>query len=412
MTPMAAAEENLDDLMTVDQAIALIDALPVTPRTARLPLMEAVGLRLAEDIFADRDYPQFDKSLMDGYAVRSADVSSAAVELEVIGESAAGQMPDRTVGPGQAMAIMTGAPVPAGADAVVAIEKTGSKEFAKARERVRILAEVKAGQSVACRGSDVKAGTKVLSADDRLNPQSVAVAACVGATAVLVHDRAHCAVFATGNELVAADQSPQIHQLRNSNNPMLVAVLKRHAQVRDLGIAVDDPAEIAARLQDALNDDIVFITGGMSMGQYDYVPRILREMGGELLITKLRIKPGKPFMLAKLPGGKYVVGLPGNPVSAFVCTVRLVLRLVSRMNGVRYADGIFQVLLAEPLPANGPREFYLPASTDGFDYVFPLKPNGSADIFTLAKTNALIIRSANAPAIERGRVPVMWLYWK
>jgi molybdopterin molybdotransferase len=401
-------EENLSDLMSVAEAIKLIDRLPVRPRKITVNLDAAAGFRLAEDLRADRDYPPFDKSLMDGYAVRSADTPAM---LQVIGESAAGSSPDLALGVGEAMAVMTGAPLPPGADAVLPIEQTDSGGvFAKAGQQVGIRQAIKLGRNIAARGSDIGQGTIVLPVGTLMRPPRIAVAACIGAGKISVWDQPNCAVLATGNEIVPVDHRPRDQQMRNSNNPMLLSLLTRlGCVVRDLGVAPDQPEKISAAIQSGLQHDVLFVTGGMSMGQYDYVPRALAELGGELKITKLRIRPGKPLVLAAMPDGKYVFGLPGNPVSAYVCTLRLASRLLSRMAGGEPEDRIEMLPLIEPAAANGPREFYQPAILEG-DRVRPLAWKGSADIFTLAKADALIIRPENAPVAAAGeRVQVIRL---
>jgi molybdopterin molybdotransferase len=360
-----------------------------------VPITEAIGLRLAQDLIADRDYPPLDKSLMDGYAVRAAGAS----ELLVVGESAAGAIPSRGIGPGEAMTVMTGAAIPPGADAVVPIEQTDSSAFAHTGQRIRITQSAAAGQFIVRQGGDANRGTILLSAGTLMHAAQLAVAACIGAGGVTAWDRPRCAVLATGNEIVPADQTPGPNQLRNSNSPMLLAVLQKlGCATRDLGVAADHPDQIKSAIQDGLRDDVLFVTGGMSMGRYDFVPRILTELGGDLKITKLRIKPGKPFVLAAMPGGKYVFGLPGNPVSAMVCTVRLASRLLIRMAGGVPPDRMASAILDEPLEANGTREFYQPGILHG-DRVRPLAWKGSADIFTLARANALIVRPENAPAL-------------
>jgi molybdopterin molybdotransferase len=235
----------------------------------------------------------------------------------------------------------------------------------------------------------------------------------VGASTVSVYDRPNCAVLATGNEIIPFDRNPSPSQLRNSNGPMLCALLKRlGCNVRDLGIAPDASDKIAAAVQDGLAGDCLFISGAVSMGRYDYVPAVLKGLGGELKITKLRIKPGKPFIVAAMPGGKYVFGLPGNPVSALVCTIRLAARLLSRQAGGPPGPphhSLAVATLASPLTENGPREFYQPAVLEG-GHVRPLQWKGSADIFTLAAAGALIVRPENAPAVAAGgSVPIIEL---
>jgi molybdopterin molybdotransferase len=506
------------ELMTVAQAIRLIDQAPVAPRVARVPLSEAAGMRLAADLHADRDYPPFRKSLMDGYALRCADVVRVPVELQCIGEVAAGQSPTQPVGPGQAIAIMTGAPLPDGADGVVPVEDVERR--ASPGEVVRVLRAPLPNRYIAQSGSDCRAGKLVLPRGTLLGPAQIAVAASIGAATVSVYVRPRVGVLGTGDELVPVDAAPAPSQIRNSNVPMLTALLRRlGCDAIDLGVARDNPEQIREAISRGLMLDVLFITGGMSMGAYDYVPRVLRELGVNLKITKLRIKPGKPFVFgiagegsgfrvqpavsAAEPGSEedgasndaqrdtgvspvrgasevakpgsaeaphtqhgrdarattsgtapvtpvgsasadaephlratgtsakadptqtthspipsphstYVFGLPGNPVSSYVCTIRLAARLLTRMGGGSIEERWLTGRLDAGLPANGPREFYQPAvrsvahgaysSRSEFAAITPLMWKGSADLFTLAAANVLLVRAENEPPIPKGSV--------
>jgi molybdopterin molybdotransferase len=489
----AAAGADLSALLSVRQAIEVIDGTPVYPRIERLPLAAARGYRLAQDVIADRDYPPFAKSMMDGFAVRSADLkalkppvangrrdwrgeneSAPAVELKVVGEVAAGQLPDRPVGPGEAMAIMTGAPVPDGADAVVPIEdvqgaggKTwgiGTGGVGGGEPPIRLTRPNKPGDAIARQGSDCTAGAVVLTRGVEMQAAQIAAAATVGAAEVDVFARPRVGVLSTGDELAPVGETPGAAQIRNSNNLMLIALLQRMGcEVTNLGTAPDEPKLIRRALEQGMRLDALFVTGGMSMGAYDYVPRILREMGVELKVTKVRIKPGKPFVFGVLTrpaargvgsreeenawgvgsgdvGGKdsadlpvsspsplptpqspnptsplpasYVFGLPGNPVSAFVCTVRLASRLLARLSGGEPGERWITGRLESGLPANGPREFYLPvvrhvpaggtSAKSELSQIRPLQWKGSADLFTLAAANALLIRGENEPPVPQG----------
>jgi molybdopterin molybdotransferase len=396
--------------MTVQQAIRILDAVEVRPRVRRVALAEALGLRLAQTVATDRDYPPFDKSQMDGFAIRQADVVNTPAELQLIGEVAAGESSDRMPGAGETIAIMTGAPLPPGTDAVVPVEDAEKLESGK----VRILRVDKPSRFVAARGSDARAGQVILKPGTRIGPAQIAVAATVGAAEIDVFERPGVAVLSTGDELVPIDREPGTSQIRNANSPMLLALLRRMGcDATDLGVAEDDPEIIREALKRGLGFDALFVTGGMSMGEYDYVPRLLIELGVDLKITKLRIKPGKPFVFGVSPSC-FVFGLPGNPVSAFVCASRLASRVITRLAGGSPDERWLTGRLDAGLPVNGPREFYQPAvrtvapgrdSSHGeFASITPLKWVGSADLFTLARANVLIVRPENDPPLPKGTV--------
>jgi molybdopterin molybdotransferase len=402
-------EPDVSQLLTVRQAIEIIDAAPLSPRTIRLPLTGALGHHLAQDLAADRDYPPFDKSLMDGYAVRTADISAAA-SLRVIGEIPAGQSAPRPLAPGETYAIMTGAPIPEGADGVVPVEDTR-----RDGDTVHILGAPGPQRFITRRGADVARGRIILSKGTRLEAAQLAAAATVGADHLAVYSQPKAAVLATGDEIVPIDATPGPAQIRNSNTPMLFALLARMGcQTLDLRHAPDRPDALGAKLRQGLDiADVLFITGGMSMGAYDYVPKLLAEMGVQLKITKLRIKPGKPFIFGIAEGGKYVFGLPGNPVSSYVCTLRLASRLITRLAGGTVREHWISALLSKPLPANGPREFYQPVRLQWDPHrsrtiAHPLEWKGSADLFTLAQSNALLVRAENeVPQPEGATVNVL-----
>ncbi len=430
MPTPSPTEPDSSDLIDVARAIEIIDATAVAPRVERRPLLAARGLRLAADLLADRDFPPFDKSQMDGFAVRSADLRDAAfspVTLTVTGEVAAGQWPNLTVGPGEAVAIMTGAPLPPGADAVIPIERVDSPLGGPAPFRrgagspmigAKILLSIPlpAWAAVARRGSDAPMGAVVLPAGSMLEAAQLAVAASVGAATVPVFARPRVAVLGTGDEVVPVDQAPGPAQIRNSNGVMLISLLAQlGCDVTDLGVAPDRPEAIRAALVAGLAFDALFVTGGMSMGAYDYVPQALIELGVGLKITKVRLKPGKPFVFGVGREGQFVFGLPGNPVSAMVCTIRFATRLLARLGGAAAATERWLTgRLEKPLPSNGPREFYQPAavrmpagkaSADGaMPVITPLTWKGSADLFTLAAADALLVRAADEPAVAEGAI--------
>jgi len=397
--PGRMSELHLDDLLTVEQAVARIDAVPVAPRKGWASLLDADGLVLADDIAADRDYPPFDRSAVDGFAVRGEDLARAPVELSVVGEVRAGQMPSRGISVGQAMRIMTGAPLPDGADNCVPVEQTQT-----VGSRVRVMVAGAPGRLVSKRGSDCRAGEFVLRRGEIVTPASIAVLATVGVTRVPVFLRPRAAVLSTGDELTRGEGNSAI---RDANRPMLLALLRQlGCDVTDLGAFPDDPDAIREAMQRGLNYDLLVTSGGISMGDADHVPAIARQLGVALHVSKLRIKPGKPFLYGTA-GACHFVGLPGNPVSAFCCTHRLASRTVARLRGATLREPWRDAILEDDLPANGPREFYMPAVLEE-GRVRALHWKGSADVFTLARANALLARAADDPPRRAGEQVRAW----
>src|SRR6266542_4796830 len=254
------SELDVSKLLTVREAIEVIDAVEVRPRVVEVELAEADGLVLAEEVRADRDYPPFDKSQMDGVAIRvqGSGFGVQGSELRLIGEVAAGQWPGRSVGEGEAMAIMTGAPMPAGADAVVPVEET-----VRVGERVKILKEPVAGKYIARKGSDVREGEVMLEKGVRVGPAQMAVLASVGKARVKCVARPRVAVLGTGDELVGVNEIPARGQIRNSNNVMLASLLQRYGcEVSDLGVVRDDREMIRQKIEAGMSADVLFVTGG------------------------------------------------------------------------------------------------------------------------------------------------------
>ena len=430
---------GLDRLLSVDEAIAILDALPVVARAPQR-LAARSTILLDADVTADRDYPPFDKSLVDGYAVRAADLAVAPTTLPCVGEIAAGHAwRGVPIAPGTCVAIMTGAPLPPGAiDAVVPVEETTSIDDGRL---VRFATSPKVGRSIAPRGSDVAGGAVVLREGAPIGPAQVAVLAQLGKlsrsveAASAIGDaavRAH--ILVTGDEVVPHHTfDPAPSAIRDSNGPMLVALLAALGVAATRSHVGDDLAEVRETIDRLTREhDLLFITGGMSMGRHDHVPATLRELGFDLPITKLRMKPGKPFVVAVrgargegqgardsrvvegshslaprpsplAPPARIVFGLPGNPVSGFCCTLRLAARVIRRMQGRAPGGDVTQAMLTTPLPANGPREFYQPATLDA-GRATPLDWKGSADVFTLARADALIVRAADEPAQPAGAI--------
>lgn len=385
-------------MITVQQAIQILDDIPLSLAEHVLASVDAVGSVLAEDISADRDAPPFDKSLMDGFAVRASD-ATAGRTLKIIGEIAAGNAANIAVTDGNAVSIMTGAPLPAGTQVVVPVEATSYTD-----DTVTINEAFAAGYATVGAGHDVKKDQIILPKGTTIGPVQLSVLASVGKLKVRVYRAPTFSVLATGSELIAADKTPLTHQIRESNNPMLINLLERQGcRLIKEDMVGDDPKKLREAISNALQADFAFISGGMSMGKHDHVPALLRDLGVDLKIEKIRIRPGKPFVFGTkgTRNPHYVFGLPGNPVSGFVCTLRLAMRMIRRVQGLSPEPTWIDAPCSEAIMENGPREFYQPAIlSDGKATLLPWK--GSADLFTLARANALAVRPENDPAKSAG----------
>jgi len=382
----------------------------------RVALDGSAGSVLAEDLRADSDYPPFDRAMMDGFAVRGADCAAGSVWLVVAGELAAGDVPSSTIAPGHAVHINTGAAVPAGADAVVMVEQTRMSEDGK---RVWIGQPVQPEQNIARQGSDRTAGQVVLQAGRRLGEAQISVAAAIGAGEVPVYRRPRVAVLATGSELVSVDESVRPGQIRNSNGPCLTALARRIGyDCQNLGIVVDDREQLRRRMVEGLAADVFCLTGGISMGQYDLVPEVLESLGVEIHLRKVAIKPGKPTLFGSTRDGRYVFGLPGNPVSCFLIFLLFVEPALGRLEGLASDP-------PQPVPAKlrgrigrtKDRDSYMPVrwrfERDGGITVEPVEYHGSADAFALAQANGLVVRPARAAAAGDGdQVLVIPFWWQ
>jgi molybdopterin molybdotransferase len=385
---------------------------PLGPQT--VPLEQALGCVLAQDLCADSDYPPFDRAMMDGFAVRSADCGSGSVWLAVVQQLAAGDAPAPPLKPGQAARINTGAAVPQGADAVVMVEQTRTSPDEK---RVWISEPVRANQNIAAQGSDRTAGQVVLQAGQRLHEPQLAVAAAIGAARASVRRRPRMAILATGSELVPPDRAVQPGQIRNSNGPCLSALASRVGCLcQDLGIVGDDAHQMRQRMAEALGNDVLCLTGGVSMGQLDLVPDVLEQLGVRIHLHKIAIKPGKPTLFGTTANGCCVFGLPGNPVSCFVVFVLLVEPALARLQGLQAGPPPpIRAKLVGQVPRTKDRDAYLPArwqvQPDGELTVEPVPWHGPGDVFGLAEANGLIVRPASAPQATSGQEVLMIPFW-
>jgi molybdopterin molybdotransferase len=368
-------------MLTVEQALAIVLADVPAPKIVEIPLAGAPGHVLAEPCASDLDMPPFDKAMMDGYAVRAAD----AGPLELIEEVPAGRVPSRALTPGTCTKIMTGAPVPEGADAVQQVEKT-----TRDGNRVALLAAVRPGQNIARRANDMREGELVLRAGHRIRPADVGALAAIGRTRLRVYAKPRCAVLATGDELVPAEAKPGPGQIRNSNTASIGAQVRGLGlECDDLGVARDDAAAIRAAIREGLKRDVLVMSGGVSAGDWDLVIPALEAEGVRIAMHQALIKPGRPFCFA--PG---VFGLPGNPVSSFVIFEVFVRAYLGKRMGAELARPRVRARLEMPISQKIERVHFVPARVrfEGSGYVAETVPwQGSADLFALTKANAFVV---------------------
>lgn len=388
---------------------AILDALEPAPPVA-VPLTEALGLVVAEDVVARVDLPGFDNSSMDGYAVRSVSLEGAEgggeVTLAIVGEVAAGDDPAFTVGAGEAARIMTGARVPEGADAVIAIEDTDGASTGE----VLCRATAPAGQFVRRRGEDVRSGSVVVRRGEVVGPRTVGLLAASGHADVLVHARPHVVVLSTGSELVPPGQPLGPGQIHDSNSSMLWAAAVAAGASAEIRTAVGDTEEaLLAALDDVLDGaDAVVTSGGVSMGAYDVVKAALRDEGIEFV--RVAMQPGKPqgFGFLVAPGGRRVplFALPGNPVSSYVSFEVFVRPALRRLMGLA-PEGrpVRTATLTHPMhsPA-GRRQYGRAVVTRGLEGLeaAPVTGQGSHFVADLSRANALLVIPAETTEVAAG----------
>ncbi len=394
------------EMLPVDRALALVlDAAPTLPaETVALDL--AAGRVLREEVRAPDDVPPFDKSRMDGYAVRAADLGDPERPLRVIQEIAAGADPESltAVLAGNAARIMTGAPLPPGADVVVMVEE--SERLPDDATMVRFRSKARPGDNLARRGVDVRRGDLLLRPGDLIGAEEVGVLAACGRVQPRVGRRPRVAVLATGDELVPPGETPGPGRLRNSNGPMLLALARRAgAEARDLGIAADNPEALGAAIASGLEADLLLLSGGVSMGVHDLVGESLRALGVEILFERVAIRPGKPFTFGRR-GGTLVCGCPGNPVSSYVVFQVFVRAALRKMIG--YPEPVTRPVrgvLSDAVHQRPGRAGYLQARaawSGGRYRVEVLPTSGSADFVSCARGNSLAILPADCGGLDAG----------
>ena len=385
-------------MISYEEAYEIVTGSAWRLETERVGLDAALQRALAEDVPSDMDMPPFDKSAMDGFACRREDLPGP---LEMIEEIPAGRRPKENVGAGQCAKIMTGAPVPEGADCVIMVEDTEQEGTA-----VRFTGE-KTRTNICYRGEDIREQQVMLRQGDWLAPQHIAVLASVGCAEPLVYRKARVGVIATGDELVEPHVKPSPSEIRTSNSPQLCAqVVQAGATATYYGIVADTEEATDAALKRALaENDVVLVSGGVSMGEYDYVPKVMAANGLDIRFDAIAMKPGKPTTFG-VSERAICIGLPGNPVSTFIQFEVIVRPLLHKMMGRRdYHPRSFPMRLAEPLRRKRTgRAAWMPLRITEEQTLTPLEYHGSAHIHALCQADVIVLMPAGVGEIEKGTI--------
>lgn len=391
-------------LLPVNDAVEQIAASVAPLGIEDVPLSEALGRTLATPLAATRTQPPFPASAMDGYAVRAADTESPTSELKIIGVAAAGHGFHGTVGPGQAVRLSTGAPMPEGADAVLIKENAATV----GDHAISATEPAVSGRHIRRPGLDFSEGDVLLDAGQRLGVREIALAAAMNHPTVPVRRKPKVAIIATGDELVRPGSVPGPDQIVASNDAGIAAFVRLNGgDAHDLGIVIDDDEAIGEAIDAALQipADILITLGGASVGDHDLVQDALVGKGMALDFWRIAMRPGKPLMFGRFHKTR-VLGLPGNPVSSIVCALLFLRPLMSSLLGSPIVDPTEPALLAADLKENDNRQDYLRAMLTSADSGLPtaaaLSQQDSSGLSTLAKAECLIVRPPHAPAAKAG----------
>jgi molybdopterin molybdotransferase len=386
------------EMISFEQAFNIVMSTSFRTGTEEISYTDSLNRILAGDIASDMDLPPFKKSSVDGFACRKTDLGN---DLEILETIPAGNWPSKAVGSNQCSRIMTGAPVPDGADCVIMVEETEILPTGLIRFRSSFKKE-----NIANKGEDVRKGELVLMAGKKIRPQDIAVMASVGHILVTVSKMPRVAVISSGSELVEPNIFPGVSQIRNSNSSQLIAQIERAgASGKYYGIAADDEAKTLSIVEKAISEnDMVLLTGGVSMGDFDFVPSVLEQAGVKILFTRIAVQPGKPTTFGLHPQS-VIFGLPGNPVSSFIQFEVLVRPLLTKMMGCEWRPLSIKMTMNKKFTRKyAERMAFIPVKFTDEDSVSPVEYHGSAHISALPEADGIISMPVGKNIIEKGEL--------
>ena len=389
---------SLKEMITFEDAYQIVMDSAFQIGAEAVSFTDSMNRILAGDVKSDIDMPPFNKSSVDGFACRREDLKN---DLEIVDTIPAGKTPDKAIGNNQSSRIMTGAEIPAGADCVIMVEDSVVLPSGKIRFTGTFQKE-----NIARKGEDVKAGDVVLKAGRSIKPQDIAVMASVGHTSVTVSQMPDVAVISTGSELVEPSEKPGASQIRNSNAwQLMVQIDRAGGRGKYYGIAKDDEDETLVIVRKAISENnIVLVTGGVSMGDFDFVPAVMERTGIRLLFKSVAIQPGKPTTFG-VHSHALVFGLPGNPVSSFIMFELLVRPLLMKMMGGQWSPVVFSLPMKKDFMRKiTDRMSCIPVSITGDGMVLPVEFHGSAHISAVSAADGIIFMPIGIRTIEKGRI--------
>lgn len=408
------AKDAMQGLTPLEEAQRIVlDSTPILG-LEKISLLDAIGRVLGEDIIAERDNPPWDNSAMDGFAVRWEDIKQEhaiqkPVTLKIIEDVPAGKMPEKAVGTGQAIRIMTGAPVPNGADTVLKVEDTEHTP-----DSVRVFKAEPKGANIRPQGEDVKKGERIIAKGTVIRPGEAGMLAILAKSFVFVHQRPRVAILSTGDELADLDERFNEEKIINSNSYGIAAAVQDAGGIPFLlGIAKDNPAALKEKISHGLTADILVLSGGVSMGDYDFTKAVFRDLGAEMNFWKLAIRPGQPLAFGKIQG-KLAFGLPGNPVSSMVTFEQLVRPSMRKMSGHRsYGRPVVHAVFQERFSKRTDRRHFLRGVLTREEGTFKVRTTGdqgSGILTSMVKANCLIDVAVEVERLNPGDVvPVQLL---